>query len=65
MYWKDMTLQEIAQTRFVKKIDIYNNKIYLWFMQQPEKVDQVAVDLGWSNAFLGNKINSSRYQHTS
>jgi len=60
-----MTLQEIAQTRFVKKIDIYNNKIYLWFMQQPEKVDQVAVDLGWPNAFLGNKINSSRYQHTS
>lgn len=39
-----MTLQEIAQMRFVKEIDFHNNKIYLWFMQAPEKVDQIAGD---------------------
>lgn len=44
--------------RFVKETDIYNNKIYSWFLQPPEEVDQIAVDLGWPNAFLGNETNS-------
>lgn len=54
--------------RFFKEIDIYNTKIYLWFVQPPEKVDQIAADLGWPNAFLGNETSSiliSAYQLTS
>lgn len=43
--------------RFVEEIDIYNNKIYLWFMQPPEKRDEIAADLGWPNAFLGNETS--------
>lgn len=49
--------------RFVKEIDFHNNKIYLWFMQAPEKVDQITGDRGWPNAFLGNET-VSRYQRT-
>jgi len=58
MNWKDITLQEIAYIRFVKKTDIYNNKIYVWFVQPPEKVYQVAIDLSWPNTFLGNESDS-------
>lgn len=68
MNWMDITLKEIAYIRFVKEIDIYNNKIYLWFVQLPEKVDQIAADVSWPNAFSGNETKSisvSTYQLTS
>lgn len=46
--------------RFVEQTDIYNNKIYLWFMQPTEKKkkkDEIEADLGWPNASLGNETN--------
>lgn len=43
--------------RFVEQIDIYNNKIYLWFMQPTGKKNEIEADLGWPNASLGNETN--------